>query len=291
LIRGQARDEPTGDENLPLLKRQHRRHPDLSGAHKVVVTADHEFVVVGVNAFDRPGLLLDISKGLSRLEMNLRHTEASVVGQRSISIWRCEMVDSELPDLEEIWSVLDALMETESGSQAVKQRGLRVIRASVTKGSSLVGKPAAEINFRASYKAAIVAVQKGGKNVSLQGVVFGAGDQLVLQVSDDSPLLKSPPADFYKDLVDKDGGTASRSNSVVSFVNMLTKSRSSANMREDKDIETGKAMDIVNNDRNVQEDKSDDEDFFIGPGDFDDGAAGGQPGSEVMIANMVRANM
>jgi hypothetical protein len=52
-------------------------------------------------------LLLDISKGLSRLNLNLRHTEASAVDQRSISIWRCEMLESELADLEEIWSVLN----------------------------------------------------------------------------------------------------------------------------------------------------------------------------------------
>jgi UTP:GlnB (protein PII) uridylyltransferase len=109
LIRGLARDEPMGDETLhPVFPRTPRRvNNDLTGPHKVVVTSEHEFVIVGVNAHDRPGLLLDISKGLSRLDLNLRHTEASVVDQRSISIWRCEMLESELADLEEIWSVLN----------------------------------------------------------------------------------------------------------------------------------------------------------------------------------------
>lgn len=68
---------------------------------------EHDLVVIGIDTRDRPGLLLDISKGLSSLHLNLRHTEASVVGLRSISVWRCEMVETELPDLEEIWSMLN----------------------------------------------------------------------------------------------------------------------------------------------------------------------------------------
>lgn len=89
-------------------------------------------------------------------------------------------------------------MENDNGSQAVKKRGLRVIRAVITKTSTLIGKNAAEVDFRTTYKAAIVAVQKGGRNVTLSGVVFGSGDVLVLQASDESPLLKPPPTDFYK---------------------------------------------------------------------------------------------
>jgi UTP:GlnB (protein PII) uridylyltransferase len=105
VIRGVARDEPTGDENRAFSGQ--RKDPHATAAHKVVVTSEHDFVVIGVDARDRPGLLLDVSKGLSRLNLNLRHTEASVVGSRSISIWRCELVDAELPDPEEIWSVLN----------------------------------------------------------------------------------------------------------------------------------------------------------------------------------------
>jgi predicted amino acid-binding ACT domain protein len=108
LIRGLARDE---DENTSASifrsKNGPNRQLDLTGAHKVVVTSENELVVIGVNANDRPGLLLDVSKGLSRLNLNLRHTEASVVQQRSLSIWRCELINSEIADLEEIWSVLN----------------------------------------------------------------------------------------------------------------------------------------------------------------------------------------
>ncbi len=115
-------------------------------------------------------------------------------------------------------------MEVESGSQAVKARGLRVIRAVVTKTSSLIGKTSSEVDFRSLYRAAIVAVQKGGKNVAISSVVFGSGDVLVLQVAEDSPLLRVPPPDFYKRLTEsQEVGRISRTNS---FVNMLTKSLS-----------------------------------------------------------------
>ena len=106
IIRGVERDE---SQQHPQ-KQIQERNP-----HKVVVTSDDKgCVVVGVNANDRAGLLLDISKGLLRLNLTLRHSEASVVDQRSISIWRCELMDSELPDLEEIWSVLNV-----SGTESV----------------------------------------------------------------------------------------------------------------------------------------------------------------------------
>lgn len=117
MIRGTVPDDPVDGKNFvePPWKRRFsvsvHRHTD---AAQVVVTADHEFVVIGANAQDRPGLLLDISKGLLRLNLSLHHTEASVVGTRSISIWRCELKNSDLPDLEEIWSVLNVSTSTVS---------------------------------------------------------------------------------------------------------------------------------------------------------------------------------
>ena len=78
----------------------------------------------------------------------------------------------------------------------LKKQGLKVIRARVTKHSRLVGHTAAEVHFRETYKAAIVAVQQGGRNAkkSLSSLKFKVGDILVLQVSDDCPLLSPPPA-------------------------------------------------------------------------------------------------
>jgi TrkA-C domain len=100
-----------------------------------------------------------------------------------------------------------ALLERDTGIQAVKQRGLQVLRVRVTAVSRLVGKTAADSNFRDTYKAAIVAMQRGGKNVNqaLSTAVFQPQDILILQVSDDSPLLrvKPPTEDFYKKLAEE----------------------------------------------------------------------------------------
>ena len=76
-----------------------------------------------------------------------------------------------------------------------KKRGLKVIRVKVTKHSRLVGRTAAEVQFRETYKAAIVAVQQGGRNAMnrLSSLKFRADDILILQVSDDCPLLSPPP--------------------------------------------------------------------------------------------------
>ena len=105
LIRGIERDEPTisRKENDPT-----------TAAHKVIVLPERDLVVIGIDARDRPGLMLDVSKGLSSLRLNLRHTEASVVGQRSLSVWRCEVLESAIPDLEEIWSVLNVSSDSEN---------------------------------------------------------------------------------------------------------------------------------------------------------------------------------
>lgn len=87
--------------------------------------------------------------------------------------------------------LLKAVLEDNSGMEAVKTRGLKVLRATVTKNSRLVGQTAVDVQFNKNYKAAIVAVQQGGKNATqpLSTLTFGVGDVLVLQVSDDCPLL------------------------------------------------------------------------------------------------------
>lgn len=136
-------------------------------------TSKKNVILIGINAPDRPGLLHDISKGLNRLSLQALRTEANVVGLRSVSIWRCEVggalrrerrlrygVDE--GDVEEIWSVLNALLETEGGSEAIKQKGLRVVRTRVPGDSTLIGKTAKEAKFRVCFRAAIVAVKRGG---------------------------------------------------------------------------------------------------------------------------------
>ena len=124
-----------------------------------------------------------------------------------------------------------------------------MIRAVVPKSSKLIGKTAAEVDFRKLYKVGIIAVQKGGKNVALSGVVFGHGDVLILQASDDSPLLKAPPEDFYRRVNEshnKAAGNMSRSSSIASFIkNTIIKSISNPSLIDDagvQDVEEGNQM-------------------------------------------------
>ncbi len=106
------------------------------------------------------------------------------------------------------------MLEVESGVEAIKQKGVRVIRAVIPKRSTLDGTNASETNFRQKYKAAIIAVQRNGKSTAekLSKTKFQVGDILVLQVSDDSPLLVRPPRDFYRKQAVK------KSSSLVKFV-------------------------------------------------------------------------
>jgi di/tricarboxylate transporter len=174
-------------------------------------TSKKNVVFIAINAADRPGLVHDISKGLKRLSLQALNNEASVVGLRSINLWRCEVggglraerrrregVDE--TDIQEIWSVLTALLESTTGSEAIKQRGLRVLRASIPTGSGLVGKTAEESDFRTKYRSAIVAIQRSGGNPSgsLKKTRFMAKDVLILQVGEDSVLLSTDYARALK---------------------------------------------------------------------------------------------
>ena len=77
---------------------------------QIVVATDsrnsRRLVLIGVNAPDRPGLLLDISKGLLRLNVQLHHTEAAVIAERSVSVWRGNYLENKETEVEEIWAVL-----------------------------------------------------------------------------------------------------------------------------------------------------------------------------------------
>ena len=105
MIRGYDPSEPIVEDVTPI-----PNETALDGPAKIVVVIDtqdlQDMVIVGINANDRPGLLLDISRGLHSLGLQLHHTEASVIRDRSISIWRCEVIDNRHSDSEEIWSVL-----------------------------------------------------------------------------------------------------------------------------------------------------------------------------------------
>ncbi|KAL7425520.1 hypothetical protein ACHAXM_000054, partial [Skeletonema potamos] len=92
--------------------------PDFTGlAPKVIVAVDsqslEDVVIVGINAADRPGLLLSISTGLHSVGLQLHHTEAAVILDRSVSVWRCEFIEKNRMEPKEIEESLKALLVKE----------------------------------------------------------------------------------------------------------------------------------------------------------------------------------
>lgn len=84
--------------------------------NQIVIATDKRssirLVLIGVNALDRPGLLLDISKCFLRLNLQLHRTEAAVLDERSVSVWRCTYMDNIDPDAGEISAVLSVSLVT-----------------------------------------------------------------------------------------------------------------------------------------------------------------------------------
>ena len=221
------------------------------GPAKIIVIIDtqdlNDIVTVGVNAHDRPGLLQDISGKLHLLGLQLHHTEAAVVSSRSFSVWRCELFDDETNlDADEILASLKQLLQNEGGYEAMKLRGLSVIRAIVTEQSSLAGKSLKDIDFRCLYKGAIIAVQRAGKSdmSDLSRIVFASGDILVIQAEDDSPLLVRPPEGYYN-----------QAKSNKTFLKGLTIRYSKNNLKDLDEMKSTRAMaNTVSND-NPSEDQ------------------------------------
>jgi UTP:GlnB (protein PII) uridylyltransferase len=82
------------------------------GPAQILVTSDNaaqgqDLIIIGVSNHDRPGLLSEISKCLARMKLQCHRTEAAVVGLRSYSVWRCELLESNGNDLNKnIWESL-----------------------------------------------------------------------------------------------------------------------------------------------------------------------------------------
>jgi len=142
---------------------------------------------------------LSISRGLHSVGLQLHHTEAAVILDRSVSVWRCEFIEDVRIEPEEMEESIRALLEKEVGTGAALSRGMPVIRVQVTDKSTLAGISLANVDFMSRYKAAVMAVSKadGSKVEVLRDLCFAPGDILVLQANDDSPLLVRPPPDFY----------------------------------------------------------------------------------------------
>jgi di/tricarboxylate transporter len=169
--------------------------PGLKPTRAIIVgeasSKDDRAVLVGIDCFDRDGLLADISQNLFQNGLKVRTSEAQVFYERSLSVWRCEAVDSTKPDREEIWLALSELLHLSKEVAATRKRGLKIVRASIPKSSCLIGRKPAESKFRELYKANIVAYQKRGRNTSIERE-FTEGDLLLLEVFEGSPLLNNP---------------------------------------------------------------------------------------------------
>mmetsp|Transcript_19682 Transcript_19682/g.61930 ORF Transcript_19682/g.61930 Transcript_19682/m.61930 type:complete len:1020 (+) Transcript_19682:100-3159(+) len=90
VVKRSSTSSSTGEIIAPI-------HETLAPARVVAVpdeSAPDLMLFLAVDVADRPGLLRDISDVLLRqLTLQVRFSEAAVVGQRSISIWRCEILD------------------------------------------------------------------------------------------------------------------------------------------------------------------------------------------------------
>lgn len=184
---------------------QAERAAIVTGPLRVIVAVDsqslEDVIIVGINAADEPGLLLRISKGLHTVGLQLHHTEAAVILDRSVSVWRCEFIEENRMEPEEIEESVKVLLEREVGAGAALSGGMPVIRVQVTDKSSLAGVILADVDFMSKYKASVMAVSKAdGSKIEVlrnRDVRIAPGDILVLQAKDDSPLLVRPPPDFY----------------------------------------------------------------------------------------------
>jgi di/tricarboxylate transporter len=216
----------------------------------VIVSLDEteQAVLIGVDCLDRPGLLMDISDALLQQGLNLRHSEAKVFGERSLSVWGCEPKpdsnSSVQPDVEEIWESVSSLLMTSNQAVVAKKKttGTQVVQAIVTSSSSLIGRKPIDVEFRKTYMASIVAYQKNGKNCLLD-VEMGAGDLLVLETMEGSPLLMKPPDGFYEKLQRSEQTEGlydklQRSVSRRSYSNASDESSSAAAVAAGADIES-----------------------------------------------------
>lgn len=242
--------ELTDEERLRII---HQMTDLIHGVHSldalvdlddatVVIAMDNQVIVIGIVSRDRPGLLLDISQILLRLHLQLRHAEAAVLLDWSVSTWRCEYIDGHQPrDFKAIDSAMTTMLISHPGTiEARKMEGLRVLRARVLPGSQLIGKTAGEVDFHRVYKAALVTIN----NTNREGTValsperqFQEGDILVLQVNNDSPLLCPPSDDFYEYLNPRSNIGSRRNNG--SSVPVSTESNLNTTGRANPDVEAG----------------------------------------------------
>eukprot|EP00931_Biecheleriopsis_adriatica_P045305 TRINITY_DN25968_c0_g1_i2.p1 TRINITY_DN25968_c0_g1~~TRINITY_DN25968_c0_g1_i2.p1 ORF type:complete len:843 (+),score=141.41 TRINITY_DN25968_c0_g1_i2:53-2530(+) len=174
-------DDPEEDGDAP--------QPD-----RVVLLQDdadpHTMLTLGIDTMHQVGLLHDISRGLSRLHVTLVQSEVAVVRQRSFSLWRCQLVDGGQLNKTKMGEIANLT------SQRLSWKSVAVVRATVNDGSWLAGRLLADVYFRKLYGANVVTLQRGSGPVAssdLSELRLKAGDIIIFQVEDDSPLLQPRP--------------------------------------------------------------------------------------------------
>lgn len=80
---------------------------DPTAPTKIIVADEKDAIIIGIDSLDRDGLLLDISKGLARLNLSLQKTESVVRDGRSVSLWFVARNSTENADIGMIWTVLE----------------------------------------------------------------------------------------------------------------------------------------------------------------------------------------
>jgi uncharacterized protein with PhoU and TrkA domain len=183
---------------------------------RVIVTRDGYntdlVILVAVDSADRPGLLSDISDALfKQASLQVKHSEANVLEGRSLSVWRSELLSTapttdEATLLDKVWNIVSQVLPDVAGTDSYtgaiasavpRTSGVQVVRAIVTKTSALIGKTPLEVDFARTYKAALVAYQKGNGKNATPDIPLEAGDLLILATNEDSALLQKPPKGFY----------------------------------------------------------------------------------------------
>ncbi len=109
MIHGFGASSPSGDEAEPLVAESLFKVNLLSNENdppQIIVHVEDDLAIIGVNCKDRSGVLQDISECITRLSLQCRRTEAIAFCFRSISVWRCELLNKGGVDAEEIWDAV-----------------------------------------------------------------------------------------------------------------------------------------------------------------------------------------
>jgi uncharacterized protein with PhoU and TrkA domain len=206
------------------------RNPELVGSQDayelciypsthIIVTTNLDSTLIAINAADRQGPLLDISRTLMSFGIQLHHTEAVVITGRSISVWRCELEESNHTLLEIRDSLYDVIQRGGNMNNNKKSTS-RIVHAVVIPGSGLAGRRARDVDFQGLYGASLISLQRQGRSKAhvLSKLKLAIGDKLIFSVNSNLQLLHPPTSS-------DDNGKKDRSLSSNQFDEVFGKNR------------------------------------------------------------------